>query len=126
MTHNDQEIKKFIRKCYEDVLGRDADSDGLRSFTNKLKEKIISYDDLPNILKKSDEFRASFTSSSDTKPNLLNWSKQEWENEINYQSSINSKNFKNNSKKQVNTNLEHKDFFFERNFKKLYNYSRSS
>ena len=113
MQHNDQEIKKFIRKCYEDILGRDADSDGLRSFTNQLKEKIISYDDLPNILKKSDEFRASFTSSSDIKPNSLNWSKQEWENEINYQSSINSKNFKNNSKKQVNTNLEHKDFFLK-------------
>jgi len=113
LPHDDQEIKKFIRKCYEDVLGRDADSDGLRSFTNQLKEKIISYDDLPNILRKSDEFRASFTSSSDIKPNSLNWSKQEWENEINYQSSINSKNFKNNSKKQVNTNLEHKDFFLK-------------
>ena len=38
------DYENFVRKCYLDILGRDVDSNSLRSLASQLKEKIISRD----------------------------------------------------------------------------------
>ena len=35
------DYENFVRKCYLDILGRDVDSNSLRSLVSQLKEKII-------------------------------------------------------------------------------------
>tara|TARA_B100000378_G_scaffold37100_1_gene27949 strand:- start:135 stop:980 length:846 start_codon:yes stop_codon:yes gene_type:complete len=76
------DYENFVRKCYLDILGRDVDSNSLRSLVSQLKEKIISCDGLVDMLKKSDELRASFPSLNKNWLSSINWSKSQWNEKL--------------------------------------------
>ena len=78
----DMDYENFVRKCYLDILGRDVDSNSLKFFTSQLKEKIISYDDLVDVLKKSDEFRASFPPLNKNWLSSIDWTKSQWNEKL--------------------------------------------
>ena len=77
-SHVYMDDENFVKKSYLDVLGRDVDSNSLTSLTSQLKEKIISHDDLIDILKKSDELRASFPPLNRNWLLSIDWTKSQW------------------------------------------------
>ena len=77
-SHVYMDDENFVKKSYLDVLGRDVDSNSLTSLTSQLKEKIISHDDLIDILKKSDELRASFPPLNRNWLSSIDWTKSQW------------------------------------------------
>ena len=110
LSQEEQEIKEFIKKCYADILNREVDSKGLESFTTQLKNKTISQNDLIDMLKKSDEFRASFPAMKNSKDLLENSSKKEWEEKFNNENLSYIENFQNNNQE---VNFEHEKIFEE-------------
>jgi len=74
--------ENFVKKSYLDILGRDVDSNSLTSLASQLKEKIISHDDLLDILKKSDEFRASFPPLNRNWLSSIDWTKSQWNEKL--------------------------------------------
>ncbi len=74
--------ENFVKKSYLDILGRDVDSNSLTSLASQLKEKIISHDDLIDILKKSDEFRASFPPLNRNWLSSIDWTKSQWNEKL--------------------------------------------
>ena len=74
--------ENFVKKSYLDILGRDVDSNSLTSLVSQLKEKIISHDDLIDILKKSDEFRASFPPLNRNWLSSIDWTKSQWNEKL--------------------------------------------
>ena len=78
----DMDYENFVRKCYLDILDRDVDSNSLKFFTSQLKEKIISYDDLVDMLKKSDELRASFPPLNKNWLSSIDWTKSQWNEKL--------------------------------------------
>ena len=93
----DMDYENFVRKCYLDILGRDVDSNSLKFFTSQLKEKIISYDDLVDMLKKSDEFRASFPPLNKNWLSSIDWTKSQWNEKLTDCEFFSSKNLKEGS-----------------------------
>ena len=93
----DMDYENFVRKCYLDILDRDVDSNSLKFFTSQLKEKIISYDDLVDVLKKSDEFRASFPPLNKNWLSSIDWTKSQWNEKLTDCEFFSSKNLKEGS-----------------------------
>ena len=93
----DMDYENFVRKCYLDILDRDVDSNSLKFFTSQLKEKIISYDDLVDMLKKSDEFRASFPPLNKNWLSSIDWTKSQWNEKLTDCEFFSSKNLKEGS-----------------------------
>ena len=79
---DDLSDENFVKKSYLDILGRDVDSNSLTSLASQLKEKIISHDDLLDILKKSDEFRASFPPLNRNWLSSIDWTKSQWNEKL--------------------------------------------
>lgn len=61
MAQDDQEIKKFIRKCYQDVLGREPDQNGFRYYFSLIKEGKINQEEFKNKIVNSDEAKSRIT-----------------------------------------------------------------
>ena len=91
------DYENFVKKCYLDILDRDVDSNSLKFFTSQLKEKIISYDDLVDMLKKSDEFRASFPPLNKNWLSSIDWTKSQWNEKLTDCEFFSSKNLKEGS-----------------------------
>ena len=81
-SHVYMDDENFVKKSYLDILGRDVDSNSLTSLASQLKEKIISHDDLLDILKKSDEFRASFPPLNRNWLSSIDWTKSQWNEKL--------------------------------------------
>jgi Domain of unknown function (DUF4214) len=50
--------ENIVQRAYRDILGRDADADGLRSYREKLMEQAWSEEDVRNHIRRSGEFHA--------------------------------------------------------------------
>lgn len=50
--------ENIVQRAYRDILGRNADADGLRSYREKLIEQNWTEDDVRNHLRRSNEFHA--------------------------------------------------------------------
>lgn len=50
--------ENIVQRAYRDILGRNADADGLRSYREKLTDQNWSEDDVRNHLRRSNEFHA--------------------------------------------------------------------
>ncbi len=52
-----EDISNIIIKCYHEILFREPDEAGLKSFVKKIKNKEITKEQLPEIFKKSEEYK---------------------------------------------------------------------
>ena len=50
----------YVQKCYETILARSPDPDGKEHYTKSILTKYIKREDLPNILKASQEYKEKF------------------------------------------------------------------
>jgi len=55
-----QEVMRYVEQCYLEVLGRHADDEGKQAYTRAILEGRIRREDLPEILRRSPEYRMRF------------------------------------------------------------------
>jgi len=51
------DIRDYITKCYLDILYKEPDVDGLEGYLEKIRNKEISQEQLPLILRESKDFK---------------------------------------------------------------------
>lgn len=71
ITDEDALIEYEIRKAYIQVLGRDADLEGLQHYKKLIKEGKIRVEDLPQILMNSEEYAQKFGERIDVTKDML-------------------------------------------------------
>jgi len=54
------EVMSYVEQCYLEILGRHADTSGKAAYTNAILAGKIRREDLPAILKSSDEYKQKF------------------------------------------------------------------
>jgi len=54
------EVMHYVEQCYLEILGRHADTGGKAGYTNAILTGKIKREDLPSILKSSDEYKQKF------------------------------------------------------------------
>jgi hypothetical protein len=57
---NIDDTVKWVIACYRQVLKRDPDEEGLRTYVDHIVKGRINKEDLPRILMESDEYRSRF------------------------------------------------------------------
>jgi hypothetical protein len=66
-TNRSMQPERIIRRAYEDILGREPDADGLRTYRSKMIDQGWTEADVRNALRQSDEYAASGAGSFRTR-----------------------------------------------------------
>jgi len=69
------ELEEYIKKCYLEILGREADESGLNYWLSKIKEGKVNENKFPAILKESKKNITGFKGKLTTNQ----WMKQAWD-----------------------------------------------
>ena len=58
------EVREYVHQCYKDVLGRDSDEGGREFYAKAILEGRFKREDLPKVLRQSDEYKQKFGNHS--------------------------------------------------------------
>ena len=61
------EVREYVDLCYRQVLGRNSDDQGRETYTRAILQGTIKREDLPDILRQSDEYKQRFGMRSEWK-----------------------------------------------------------